>query len=243
MGTFINAWTNVVVISGAGFSAPSGMPVYRGDRDGLERAGWFTNKIAAKMHRETYAAHLDENWSHWQELIDLALDASPHEGHHALVRWERVLTSRTHPGSLTIVTQNVDGLHQRAGSSHVLDVHGTILISREIATSERFPSPHSDAHETLPPAAPNGSRATRPDIVLFGEHPRQMTAAIDAVKGADLVVFAGTSGRVWPVAGLLQIANSQRRTTTMLLNLEPWEHGTFDVIVLDDVRALDQLVP
>lgn len=234
MTTFINAWTHVVVISGAGFSAPSGLPVYRGNGTELSRAGWFTEDVAARMHATTYESHLEDNWAHWQVLAERARRAEPHPGHHALARWEHQLTTRSRPGSLTILTQNVDGLHQLAGSQRVHEVHGSILTSRDLESAASFPTPCSPIERPL---------RIRPDIVLFGERPRHMQQAVEAIERADLVIFAGTSGRVWPVAGLLQIATDQPRTTTMLLNLEPWERGTFDLIVLDDVQALSQLVP
>lgn len=120
-------------------------------------------------------------------------------------------------------------------------MHGSILRARRLNKVETFdydPTPD----EPLAPVAPDDSQRTRPDIVLFGERPRYLKRAAQAVAEADLVLFAGTSGRVWPVAGLLRIAN-EAGTPAMLLNTEGWDHGRFDHQVIDDVLALDQLVP
>ncbi|MDO4254364.1 MAG: Sir2 family NAD-dependent protein deacetylase [Kocuria sp.] len=177
----------------------------------------------------------------WHRLAHEARSAEPNAAHLALARWERILLARPEPGWLKVVTQNVDGLHARAGSRDVLEVHGSILRAKRLGKVETF------EYETTPddpraPEAPNGSRRTRPDVVLFGERPRRMREATQAVFDADLVVFAGTSGRVWPVAGLLEVAN-ESQTPALLLNQEEWDHGEFQIAVLDDVLALDELVP
>lgn len=238
MATMIEAVRHVVIVTGAGFSAPSGLPVYRNGR-----SGWFDSERERMSHANEFSQHLDILWPRWHQLAHLARTSEPNAAHLALARWERLLTSRNEPGSLTIVTQNIDGLHQRAGNTRVLEAHGTILKAHRIGGHSLFDfTPSTDFIAGPPPEAPDGSRNTRPDIVLFGEQPRHMEAAVEAVQRADLVLFAGTSGRVWPVAGLLDIAN-QSRPRTMLFNQEPWAHGQFDVVVLDDVLALDQLIP
>lgn len=243
MATMLEAVRHVVVVTGAGFSAPSGLPVYRNAEAGKVSGGWFDNKTARLMHADEYAEHLNEIWPRWHQLAHLARTSEPNAAHLALARWERLLKSRDEPGSLTVVTQNIDGLHQRAGNTTVLEAHGTILKARRIGGHSLFQfTPSTDFNTGPPPEAPDGSTRTRPDIVLFGEQPRHMEEAVDAVQRADLVIFAGTSGQVWPVAGLLDVANLSR-PQTMLLNRNPWTHGRFDVVVLDDVLALDQIVP
>lgn len=236
MPNLIDSVNHVVVVTGAGFSAPSGMPVYRNGG-----TGWIDSDGQDMSHASRFGNHLPQLWERWHALAYQAQLAQPNAAHLALARWERILLARPTSGSLTIVTQNIDGLHQRAGSRNVLEVHGAIRHSRRINKCETFgytPTPN----EPLAPQAPNGSRRTRPDIVLFGEQPRHMRAATHAVVDADLVIFAGTSGTVWPVAGLLHVA-TKARTRTMLLNHDEWSHGDFDVIVLDDVTVLDQLIP
>ncbi len=234
--TMIDSVRKVVVVTGAGFSAPSGLPVYRNGG-----AGWLDEEGEKLAHASRYGNHLPELWRRWHALAQAARNASPNAAHHALARWERLLLARTEPGSLTIVTQNVDGLHQRAGSQSVLAVHGSILHARRMNRTAVFEY-EPNLHDPRPPQAPNGSRRTRPDVVLFGERPRHMRTAVKAVTEADLVLFAGTSGRVWPVAGLLEIAE-KADVPTMLLNDTEWDHGHFDITIIDDVLALDQIVP
>lgn len=236
MPNLIESVNKVVVVTGAGFSAPSGLPVYRNGG-----ANWLDPEDEQMSHASRYGNHLPELWQRWHTLARQALDAQPNAAHLALVRWERILADRPVEAWLKIVTQNVDGLHSRAGSQDVLEVHGSILRAKRIGKTETFPyEPTPDG--PFPPEAPNGSRRTRPDVVLFGERPRRMREATQAVFDADLVVFAGTSGRVWPVAGLLEVAK-KAGTPAMLLNQEEWDHGRFQITVLDDVLALDELVP
>lgn len=239
MPNLFDSVNHVVVITGAGFSAPSGMPVYRGS--GI---GWLDDDLEQKSRSDRYGNHLDELWVHWHNLARQATDAVPNAAHFALTRWQRLLAARDEPGALTIVTQNVDGLHQRAGSTDVIEAHGSILQARRLADgSPTFDfTPANSLVPATPPVSPDGHSRTRPDIVLFGEHPRRMEEASEAVQRADLVIFAGTSGRVWPVAGLLNIAN-ESRARTMLLNEQEWKVGEFDLIVIEDVLALDELVP
>lgn len=237
MTTMIDAIDKIVVITGAGFSAPSGLPVYRGSG-----TGWIDGDLEQKMRANRYGNHLQELWPHWHALAAKANNAEPNLAHLALTRWEELVTARG--GWLTIVTQNVDGLHSRAGGSDVIEAHGTITQARKLKqSSELFDyRPALPGIDDGPPAAPDGSTRTRPDIVLFGEKPRGMERTSQLVQEADLVLFAGTSGRVWPVAGLLNIANDSR-PTTMLLNEQEWSTGHFDIVVIDDVLALDELVP
>lgn len=227
---------NRVVVTGAGFSAPSGLPLYRAGS-----AGWLDAEGERMSHASRYGNHLNELWPRWHELAGAALAADPNAAHRALARWERLLATRSEPGSLTVVTQNVDGLHQRAGSSAVLEVHGTMLAARELTSGSPLFDYRPDP-EAGPPPSPRGSLHTRPDIVLFGEKPRFMLQATEAIKCADLALFAGTSGRVWPVAGLPKVAR-EYGVPTMLLNHEEWPYARFDITVLDDVLALDRLVP
>lgn len=238
----ITSVRNVVVVTGAGFSAPSGLPVYRNGG-----ANWLDAESERMSQASCYGNHLTQLWKQWHALAHAAKTAEPNAAHLALVRWERLLDfgDESGSGSMTIVTQNVDDLHQRAGSRDVIEVHGSIHRARLLNKQETFgyePAPDNP----VPPAAPNGSHRTRPDIVLFGERPHGMKRAMNAVQQADLVLFAGTSGRVWPVTGLLDVA-VEHGALTMLINHEPWVDGSalsrFDITVIDDVTALDALIP
>lgn len=242
MSTVFESANHVVVVTGAGFSAPSGLPVYRNGG-----ANWMDGETERLSHASRYGNHLSQLWRQWHELGQTLVSAQPNAAHLAMARWEQLLASRTPVGSLTVVTQNVDGLHIRAGNKGVLEVHGTLMKARRLNGTELFDwTP--DLDDPRPPLLPalsatrTATRRTRPDVVLFGEKPRFMQQATHAVKNADLVIFAGTSGQVWPVAGLLDVAH-RAGVTTMLLNQTPWGDAAFAGVILDDVLALDQLVP
>ena len=136
----------------------------------------------------------------------------PNAAHHALARLDREWT-----GELLIVTQNVDDLHERAGATRLLHMHGELCSALCAACGTRVP--HRGA---LPPGSACdacGAAALRPDIVFFGEIPYQMDKIVDAIGGCDLFVSIGTSGAVYPAAGFVQWAR-ERGAATLELNLE-----------------------
>lgn len=142
----------------------------------------------------------------------------PNAAHHALARLDREWE-----GELLIVTQNVDDLHERAGAKRVLHMHGEHLNAWCTACDERvsWTGPLIDR-----PACPEcGEAALRPDIVWFGEMPYRMEEIFEALERADLFVSIGTSGAVYPAAGLVRNAR-EFGAETLELNLEP-SQGTF----------------
>lgn len=185
-------------------------------------------------HASRYGNHLETLWLRWHALAKAAQEAEPNIAHAALARWERRLGAQ---GRLTVVTQNVDGLHQRAGSSEVLEVHGTILRARRLNGQHLFD--FDPVHGGQPPMSPDGSQRTRPDVVLFGERPRHMKQAMAAAREADLLLVAGTSGNVRPASDLPAAARANG-VHTVLLNQEPW--GQFDETLLHDVEVLADLI-
>lgn len=204
----------VTVFSGAGISAESGIPTFRDDRTGL----W--------ARYDPYEVSSIDGWSERPELVwgwylwrhQLARQCQPNGGHRAVAQWERHAEVR-------IVTQNVDNLHERAGSSTVHHVHGSMFTFRCASCDQPhcpdLPELTEPALEVPPPVCVCGG-LIRPDVVWFGEPlPQQVwNAAVEAVDVADVVVVVGTSGLVYPAAGLPEQALEQGKTVVEV-NLDP----------------------
>lgn len=206
----------VVVLTGAGISAESGIPTFR-DSGGL----WENHDVNQVATPEGFAADPDLVWRFYSARRTAARGCEPNAGHRAVAALERALAAR---GRFTLVTQNVDGLHQRAGTRRVLPVHGSLFRTRcsGDACPDSLRSWEDD--RTYPDGAPRCPKCgdfLRPDIVWFGEMlpPDVESAAREAIADCDLFIAVGTSGAVWPVAGYVQIA-ATRGARTVLVNLE-----------------------
>jgi NAD-dependent deacetylase len=183
---------NVVALTGSGVSAESGVPTFREAQTGLwER---YDPQELATPEAFDRDPQLVWEWYGWRRK--LVSEAGPNPGHLALAELER----RT--PNFTLITQNVDGLHERAGSREVIELHGNILrskCSREDVIAE------PDAHdEVMPPRCPRCGANLRPDVVWFGEMlpPGALDAASQATRGCDLFLSIGTSSLVYPAASL-----------------------------------------
>ncbi len=200
---------NIVILTGAGVSAESGLGTFR-DVDGL----WTKYRIEDVATPEAFA----RNPGFVQEFYNLrrrnCLEATPNAAHFALARLEAELD-----GQVLIVTQNVDDLHERAGSSRLIHMHGQLLQSLCATCEDRQPL-RADMPTT--PCARCGGGPLRPDVVWFGEMPYRMEEIWDALRGADLLVSIGTSGNVYPAAAFAQDAR-RAGADTLELNLEPSE--------------------
>lgn len=199
---------NLVILTGAGVSAESGIATFRGP-GGL----WEGHRVEDVCTPEALAR--DPALVHrFYDLRRAALDTvEPNAAHHALARLDAEW-----PGELLIVTQNVDDLHERAGATRLLHMHGELrsALCAACGIRERW----TDA---LPPDSecPNcGMLALRPDIVFFGEMPYHMDRIEVALADADLFVSIGTSGAVYPAAGFVQTARHYG-AATLEINLEP----------------------
>lgn len=190
---------SVCVLTGAGMSAESGIPTFRDALTGL----WSHFDPVQLASEEGYRADPDLVWRWYAERRAALRAAAPNAGHHALAAFERA-----RPGVLTLVTQNVDDLHQRAGNRHAIRLHGDILADRWLDPCER--ARHGNACDTdwaspgSPPRCAGCGNLVRPDVVWFGES--LPLGAIDAAEAAarrcELMLVVGTSGAVWPAAGL-----------------------------------------
>jgi len=207
---------HIVALTGAGISAESGVPTFRGP-GGLWR-NYSPEKLATP---EAFAENprLVGEWYDWRRR--LIRQAEPHRGHRALVELERRKTDATRAsGSFTLVTQNVDGLHDRAGSRNVVKLHGDIWRVRCLgcgreARNEQVPL------EDLPPRCRCGA-LLRPGVVWFGEPlpAGEWQRAVEASTHADVFLVIGTSAVVYPAAGLAEVA-CQAGAKLAVVNAEP----------------------
>jgi NAD-dependent deacetylase len=199
---------NIVILTGAGISAESGLATFRGP-DGL----WEGRRVEEICTPEALAADRALVLDFYDQRRAALATVAPNAAHRALARldaeWE---------GELLIVTQNVDDLHERAGATRMLHIHGELLsaLCEACGARARFTGAMLDG----PRCAACGQEALRPDIVFFGEMPYEMDRIDAALMAADLFVSIGTSGAVYPAAGFVQAAR-HAGADTLELNLDP----------------------
>ncbi len=190
---------HVVVLTGAGISAESGIPTFREAQTGL----WARYDPQELASPQALAHHPELVWQWYAWRRDLVRRAQPNPGHLALAALEKMVPR------FTLITQNVDGLHQRAGSQEVVELHGNIMrtvcaANRHLVTEWASP-PEGEA-----PRCPICGSVLRPDVVFFGEPlpPQALQTATAAVQTADVMLVVGTSGAVYPAAALPEIAKT-----------------------------------
>jgi NAD-dependent deacetylase len=198
---------NIVILTGAGISAESGIDTFR-SAGGL----WEQHRVEDVATPEAFARDPDLVLRFYDMRRAAIQTKQPNPAHHALGRLDREW-----PGGLLIVTQNVDDLHERGGARRVLHMHGEHLKAWCTACDAR--SPWRESLIDLPPCPACGARALRPDVVWFGEMPDRMEDIYAALAAADLFVSIGTSGAVYPAAGLVREARDLG-IGTLELNLE-----------------------
>ncbi|MCJ2183074.1 NAD-dependent deacylase [Novosphingobium sp. 1949] len=209
---------NIVILTGAGVSAESGIGTFR-DSGGL----WEEHRVEDVATPEAFARDPDLVLRFYDMRRAGVQKAEPNAAHRAIARLQRDWPARG-GGRVTLVTQNVDDLHDRAaralglGEGGVIHMHGEHLSAWCTACDARTPW-HADLIDS-PPCPSCGARALRPDIVWFGEMPYRMEEIIRAVEEADLFVSIGTSGAVYPAAGFVRSA-AELGIATLELNLEP----------------------
>lgn len=214
----LREFRNVVALTGAGLSAGSGLPTYRG-KNGL----WKDGVVDPRATAAGIASDLMGVWEFFLPMKEELLKVQPNAGHLALASFERSLP----PGSsLLLVTQNVDGLHRRAGSRNVVELHGSLLRSR--CTQELCGSEPGDDLRLYPGLCTRCGARLRPDIVLFGEAVTAVPVIRRALSSADLFLAVGTSGTVMPAAMMVDYAQ-EMGAVTVEFNLEP--SGRFDHFV------------
>jgi NAD-dependent deacetylase len=214
---------NIVILTGAGISAESGIDTFRSE-GGL----WEQHRVEDVATPEAFAR--DPNLVlRFYDMRRAAIQTKlPNPAHDALGRLDREWPRRAQGNSLLLVTQNIDDLHERGGAGGVLHMHGEHLTAwcTSCDSRTRWTGPLIDR-----PACPVcGARSLRPDVVWFGEMPYQMERIYAALRNCDLFVSIGTSGAVYPAAGFVRTAR-ELGAQTLELNLErsqgsDWFHET-----------------
>lgn len=199
----------IVILTGAGISAESGLGTFR-DVGGL----WSQYDLADVATPEGYARNPDLVLDFYNARRENAVAAEPNAAHRALARLQRAL-----PDRVTLVTQNIDDLHERGGSPWAIHMHGEIAKALCAACDHRWPwSGPMTRRDRCPACAAPGR--VRPDIVWFGEIPYRLDEIREALAACDLFVAIGTSGAVYPAAGFVAEA-AFHGAETLEINLEP----------------------
>lgn len=206
----------VVVLTGAGISAESGVPTFRGP-DGL----WEGHHLEDVATPEAFVADPDLVQRFYDARRAALQRVRPNAAHVALAHLEQVLGD-----DLFLVTQNIDDLHEQGGSTRVRHMHGELRAAWCLACDVR--SPWLDALAHAPPCPACGVAALRPDVVWFGEMPYGMDEIHRALFTCDLFVSIGTSGVVYPAAGFVDYA-AAGGSDTLELNLERAANSDFRI--------------
>jgi NAD-dependent deacetylase len=205
----------VTVLSGAGISAESGVPTFRDDKNGL----WAKYDPYELSSTQGWQRNPERVWGWYLWRHYLVADVAPNDGHRAIADWQN-------NADVTVVTQNVDDLHERAGSTPVHHLHGSLFEFRcarcALPYTEALPEMTEPALEVEPPVCGSCGGLIRPDIVWFGEPlpDEPWRHAVEATQAADVVVVVGTSAIVYPAAGLPELALA-RGTVVIEVNPEP----------------------
>lgn len=208
----------VLILTGAGISKESGLDTFR-DADGT----WSKVPLEEVATLAAFASHprrVQEFYNGRRRALQNS-NITPNAAHRALA-----LLERNWPGELLMVTQNIDDLHERAGSRHLIHMHGELLKARCMGCKKVSEWPDDITAESICPGCWQAGHM-RPHVVWFGEMPLEIEIIQEAVAVCDLFVAIGTSGVVYPAAGFVQEAR-RAGAHTVELNLEPSEgHSLF----------------
>lgn len=232
-------YNRIVILTGAGISAESGIRTFR-DADGL----WEKHRLEDVATPEAFERNpeLVQRFYNARRQQLLSGEVVPNSAHLALARLEREF-----PGDLLLVTQNIDDLHERAGSESLIHMHGELLKMRCSNSGELFPIREDLATDALCNCCQR-SGTLRPHVVWFGEMPLEMERINRALSECDLFISIGTSGNVYPAAGFVECANAAG-AHTVELNLErssvgdafaEHRHGPASEVVSSYIRELLQ---
>jgi NAD-dependent deacetylase len=214
--SYLRKAERIVALTGAGVSQESGLATFRDAQTGH----WAQYRPEDLATPEAFARTPKLVWDWYAMRRENALAAAPNPGHFALAEWQKRL-----PGFI-LITQNVDGLHQRAGSAKVIELHGNITRVK-CANCDHHPQAWSPIADSVPRCARcNG--LLRPDVVWFGENlpPEALSAAIEAADHAQAFFSIGTSGVVQPAASLAYAAKT-RGALVIEINFEPTPLTTY----------------
>ena len=233
MNEQVRAWVlaarHIAVLTGAGMSAESGVPTFRDAQTGL----WAQFDPQQLATEDAFRENPSRVWEWYAFRREMIAKVEPNAGHRALATF-----AQRRPGRLTLITQNVDGLHQRAGSPGVLALHGNISEDKWLDAPKKCCNA-SAAVAGSPPYCDRCGNMLRPNVVWFGEMlPVDILAAAeDAAQKCDLMLVVGTSGVVYPAAGLARTAAGH----VVIVNPEPTDLDDAADAVLRGTAA--QLLP
>ena len=213
----ISGYKKIVILTGAGVSAASGLQTYRG-KGGV----WDEYNVEEYGHIDRLHSGPLKVWQLFGALREEVRGAEPNPAHFALAELEKSLLPDQ---ELFLITQNVDGLHRKAGSEKVIELHGRIDRTRcSNEACELEPYVDTDAHLEKVPLCPKCESPLRPDIVLFGEviPTEEGFQSKRALRGCDLYLSIGTSGLVSPASNFVRSAEFEG-ARTIYINLEPME--------------------
>ncbi len=202
---------SIVILTGAGISAESGIKTFRA-ADGL----WENHKIEEVATPQAFQKNPELVHDFYNERRKqlLSVEVQPNPAHRALAELEREFA-----GKLLLVTQNIDNLHEKAGSHSLIHMHGELLNMRCTHSGKVYTTEKASSTEDICRCCGNSGNL-RPDIVWFGELPMEMDRIYSELEQCDLFMSIGTSGNVYPAAGFVEVAN-QCGALTVELNLEP----------------------
>ncbi len=222
----------VVALTGAGISAESGVPTFRG-ADGL----WKSYNATDLATPEAFSRNPKLVWEFYLWRRRLIASCSPNPAHYALVTLEERIPE------FTLITQNVDGLHRKAGSRNVIEIHGNLWRTVCVECGNGFLDTRTEME--IPPRCERCGGMLRPGVVWFGESldPLLMSQSIDALENTEVLLIIGTSGVVQPVASFGSIAKA-RGAYVVEINLEetPQSHLYSAVILGKAGEVLPELV-
>ena len=221
-----------VVLTGAGISTPSGIPDFRSEGSGL----WSRDEPMEVASLSTFRTFPERFFNWFQPLAGQIFSAEPNAAHLALAEFERAGHVRT------VLTQNIDGLHQKAGSQNVVEIHGTLRTLSCTNCFRRFEAapflqPYIETGKI--PQCLNCNGILKPDVILFGEQLPQSAwyEAERAARQCDLMIVAGSSLEVLPVARLPMQALDRGAHLIILNNTPTYLNVRADVIIRDDVAT------
>ncbi len=227
----IDSSKRIVFFGGAGVSTESGIPDFRGV-DGLYRQHYAYPPETILSH-EFFETHCEEFFRFYRDRM-LCLDAQPNAAHKKLAELEKA-------GKLTaVVTQNIDGLHQKAGSKNVFELHGSVLRNSCTKCGKKYSAEFIRDSSGIPKCSCGG--IIKPDVVLYGEalDQRTMNCAIRAIANADMLIIGGTSLAVYPAAGLIDFYSGSKlvlinKTSTPL-------DGKADLVITESIgKTLEKI--
>lgn len=225
LAKWLEEYNNIVFFGGAGVSTESGIPDFR-SQDGLYNQKYDYPPETILSH-EFFCANVSEFYRFYKDKM-LALDVKPNKAHISLAKLEKC-------GKLKgVVTQNIDGLHQAAGSEKVYELHGSVHRNYCISCGKEFDARYVKNFDGVP-ACDSCGHLIKPDVVLYGEGLDSLTVngAVDAISHADLLIVGGTSLVVYPASGMI---NYFRGEKIAMINRSSTDYDTkVDLLINDSI--------